>query len=471
MRKKAIWIWGSIVAVVLILVGAGTLYALHYATRALPGVSVAGEKVSGQTADDIRDLLEDRYSDTAVAIRLDGQMTPASLSDLGYDIDIDATLNETFKQNGSVMNRFSALLSSNDVVPTFKTDEAKLDTFLDSLTEKHGTVVKEANVSLPEGSDTFTVEPSEAGLEVDASSIKTAATKAAETLDSTEANVTLTEVEPTFTTEKAQEIADSANEIASREISITDGVDLHTPTSFEKALWVNVSPEGAKLDDAKVRAWVEAAAAASNVEPTNGVRNVNSRGDVVAVVDEGKSGWKANNADEVAGELLTALHSGDGFYGDFDYDEIKPEEWEDRKIADGAENLVYKAAKGEKWIDINLSNFTVTAYEGATPVRGPVYMVPGAPATPTVTGQYKVYLQYDKQTMKGENADGSKYETPDVPWVTYFHEGYALHGAYWRSEFGYGGAGGSHGCVNMPVDEAKWFHDWAEIGTVVVSHN
>ena len=72
--------------------------------------------------------------------------------------------------------------------------------------------------------------------------------------------------------------------------------------------------------------------------------------------------------------------------------------------------------------------------------------------------------------MRGNNADGTKYETPDVPWILYFHGGYATHGAYWRSSFGYdAGAGGSHGCVNMPVDSAKNLYDWANVGTKVIS--
>ena len=72
---------------------------------------------------------------------------------------------------------------------------------------------------------------------------------------------------------------------------------------------------------------------------------------------------------------------------------------------------------------------------------------------------------------KAPNSDGSKYETPDVPWVTYFEGGYALHGAYWRDRFGYdAGYNGSHGCVNMKVEDAKWIYDWAPEGTTVVSH-
>ena len=71
-------------------------------------------------------------------------------------------------------------------------------------------------------------------------------------------------------------------------------------------------------------------------------------------------------------------------------------------------------------------------------------------------------------TMRGQNADGTSYETPDVPWSSFFNGGEALHGAYWRKTFGYAA---SHGCVNLPIPTAKWVYDWAPIGTPVVTHN
>ena len=95
-------------------------------------------------------------------------------------------------------------------------------------------------------------------------------------------------------------------------------------------------------------------------------------------------------------------------------------------------------------------------------------MVNGMPGHETATGTYHVYLKTAVQDMGC--TPGWDYCTPDVPWNTFFTGSYALHGAYWRNSFGYAGAAGSHGCVNMPVDEAKWIYDWSEIGTTVVSH-
>jgi lipoprotein-anchoring transpeptidase ErfK/SrfK len=114
-----------------------------------------------------------------------------------------------------------------------------------------------------------------------------------------------------------------------------------------------------------------------------------------------------------------------------------------------------------RWIDINLSTQTVTAYEGDTPVRTFVVST-GLPGTPTVTGQFSIYLRYDSQTMSGPG-----YYLPGVQWVQYFYQGYALHGTYWHNNFG---RPMSHGCVNMTNDDALWMYQWADYGTLVNVH-
>ena len=84
----------------------------------------------------------------------------------------------------------------------------------------------------------------------------------------------------------------------------------------------------------------------------------------------------------------------------------------------------------------------------------------GLPGTPTVTGTYNIYVKYDAQLMTGPG-----YYLPNVPYVMYFYRGYGLHGTYWHNNFGHPM---SHGCVNLPTDEARWFYDWAPVGTKVV---
>ena len=59
---------------------------------------------------------------------------------------------------------------------------------------------------------------------------------------------------------------------------------------------------------------------------------------------------------------------------------------------------------------------------------------------------------------------GPGYNLPNVEWVQYFFQGYAIHGTYWHNNFG---SPMSHGCVNLTNAEAEWFWSFATIGTPV----
>ncbi len=120
-----------------------------------------------------------------------------------------------------------------------------------------------------------------------------------------------------------------------------------------------------------------------------------------------------------------------------------------------------------KWIEINLTTQTVTAYEGSMPIKS-VVVSTGVARTPTVLGAYKIYRKIPSQTMSGgSQAAGDYYYLPNVTDVMYFYRDYAIHGTYWHNNFG---RPMSHGCVNMTLADAKWFYQWASVGTIVVTH-
>ncbi len=119
------------------------------------------------------------------------------------------------------------------------------------------------------------------------------------------------------------------------------------------------------------------------------------------------------------------------------------------------------APTGGRWIDADLSAQRVTAYVGNTPVRSTLAST-GLPATPTPTGQYRIYVKYVSTTMSGPG-----YYLTNVPYTMYFYRGYGLHGTYWHANFG---QPMSHGCINLPTPEAQWFFNWASVGTLVNIH-
>jgi LysM repeat protein len=120
---------------------------------------------------------------------------------------------------------------------------------------------------------------------------------------------------------------------------------------------------------------------------------------------------------------------------------------------------------GNKWIDVNLSTQTLTAYEGTTPVFSSL-ISSGTWAHPTVTGQFAIYLRYQSQDMNGYRL-GYDYYLPNVPYVMYFYRDYSIHGTYWHNNFG---TPMSHGCVNMNTPDAQWLYNWASYGTPVNVH-
>lgn len=116
----------------------------------------------------------------------------------------------------------------------------------------------------------------------------------------------------------------------------------------------------------------------------------------------------------------------------------------------------------QQWIQIDLSDQRLTAWEGSTPVFS-ILVSTGRASDMTPTGVYAIENKYRTARMQGET-----YDIPDVPYTMYFSGSYAIHGAYWHNNFG---APVSSGCINVPVDGAAWLFDWAGTGTAVVVQN
>lgn len=121
-----------------------------------------------------------------------------------------------------------------------------------------------------------------------------------------------------------------------------------------------------------------------------------------------------------------------------------------------------------RWVNVNLAQQVVTAYQDGTPVKVTLAST-GKGKNETTPGVWKIYWRLTSQEMKGGNlASGDYYDLPNVQWVQYFQmSGEALHGTYWHDDFGHPH---SHGCVNLSNPIAQWFYGWANIGTTVYVH-
>ena len=120
-----------------------------------------------------------------------------------------------------------------------------------------------------------------------------------------------------------------------------------------------------------------------------------------------------------------------------------------------------KVGSDERWIDIDLSDQMLYAYEGRELIRSFVVST-GTWRTPTPVGQFAVWIK-----LRYDDMSGPGYYLPDVPYTMYFYHGYGIHGTYWHNNFG---TPMSHGCVNMVTEEAGWLFDWSHVGILVNVH-
>lgn len=114
--------------------------------------------------------------------------------------------------------------------------------------------------------------------------------------------------------------------------------------------------------------------------------------------------------------------------------------------------------KSGRWIEVDLATQTLRAWD-ADRLYLETFISSGEAWTPTVQGVFQVERKTPSQRMVGPD-----YDLPNVKSVMYFFSNYAIHGAYWHTDFG---ERASHGCVNMREDEASLLYDWASIGTPV----
>jgi hypothetical protein len=113
----------------------------------------------------------------------------------------------------------------------------------------------------------------------------------------------------------------------------------------------------------------------------------------------------------------------------------------------------------ERWIDVDVDNEILVAYEGDLPVYATL-VSSGGTTTPTETGVYRMWLKESEADMKGLNGE-DPYSVATVPWTQFFspEKGLALHTAYWHDGFG---TRRSHGCVNLAPRDARWLYFWSD---------
>jgi hypothetical protein len=152
-----------------------------------------------------------------------------------------------------------------------------------------------------------------------------------------------------------------------------------------------------------------------------------------------------------------------------DWNMIGLDKWvEARKVAQVVINTASPDGTNDssRWIDVNLAEQTLAAYEDQRLVFATM-IATGVEPFWTRPGVFQIYSKIESETMRN-NDPTDFYYLEDVPWTMYFDGPRALHGAYWRTRLGYSQ---SHGCVNLSVGDAHWLFNWTREGDWVYVHD
>ena len=451
--------------------GGSVVYLHRHEGRAPRGTILMGQDVTGMDRASLTAFVLQRAASASLTLTVDGTPTTVPLARIAQ-VDARATVEAAVSGAGSLVTHLHGVVGTRQVAVRYVVNQEARAALVSQLSSTLRDHVVEPALTWNEGSGGFTASSGRAGNAIDPADLDAALDVAARELAKNHtAPVSIRRTEPTVSAQEASTVAQSATALLDAELQVTVDGTAHTASKAQKASWIDFPVKEGRIvptvSQERVRAWVTSLSTPEERTPVNAINDVDSAGTVLQLARPGKAGRKAGNIEPVTAALVQGLGQGRSVSQQISWNEV-PHSTESRVVPNGPERFAYQAKAGEKWVDVNLTDSTLTAYEGQKVVYGPILINHGGVGHETITGTYKIYLRYQAQDM------GCTPEWPycerGVPWVSYWHDSYALHGAPWVKEFGIGTDESSHGCINIPVPDAQEIWQWSEIGTTVVTH-
>lgn len=486
-RKGHVWPWVVLAAFVAMIgaVAAGGWW--YFESHALPGTTLWGNSIAGQTKDQIARTVEDNVRNATVQVTYNGKSGDFRLSDLGLDADVDNIAQEAFdaKRDDAWWQRY-AFWTKKDVTPELVNAAAATSTVIDEQLGCNGKQPVDAQVKLNGDGSGFDVVPGQQGQGADSEPIATALADTVKGFGATEAKaqtVELKDINPVVTDEIATKAKATLDKYVAKPVTIK--VSDHDVASIDaKALAAAMTidaNDNSKLKDnqwrdgyvvfdaAKLQKYYDESIK-SNLKTGREDREtvVNNNGTVLQTISQGHDGVTiADGADtNIGASVIQAMEKGQSSITvEGKVDPMKDKTVKRHVVVDLSDGKVYAYENDQLIKAMNMS-----AGEGT--VRG-VGTCTGDLCTPT--GDFTIWLKYPSQDMSGNLtlSDGSQsqWDVKDVGFVNYFsHSGCAIHrivSPMTDAQIGAMNANTSHGCVGIGWDVAEWFYNWCLDGTSV----
>ena len=450
-------------------------YSSYYADKAVPTSTIAAHTLTGLTRKESQTLLEEMiYSYEKnfpiTIIHETGSLQP-TLEQLGVTISPEKTIHNLFSKGhetdiaSRLISNGQSLLFGNEGGVSFTINRDTLDNYLAGLQKQFEEPVQNAVIEIENLEST--IKPEENGQKLNKAAIELGLIHSLTNLDNITMELPLVTVEPSITGEDLAPTKNLTATIISQAVTLTYEQKLYTITREQIAGWLLFREFRPEQDEATQQKTTKKLMEVhlNNQEVLNFIqKNIAAEIDqkpeesTVIKASQKTQVLKAGKEGKILDKLQTLgliqeklLEEGERII-ELPVETMGTEEEE--------ADIPPAAYEDKKHIIVSLSQQLAFAYSGEELVFV-TKVSTGIPGHATPKGQYKVYGKTAKQKMSGPG-----YYLPNVPWILWYNGDYSLHGTYWHNNFG---TTMSHGCTNLSIDDAKWFYDFAEVGTPVIN--
>ena len=482
--KKAAVISCSAAGVMVAALGVAYFIGMcSYKGKFLDNTYINTVDVSGKTKDEAVELVKKKSSipEKVTIQKADGTSISIKLSDIGYNDNTANKVAELFEgqsHSGWFGSKFKN--TEYNFENNFKYDKSKLEAELKKKIVDTSSSVKaqDAYIKKSDGNE-YVIVKEKNGDKIDADKVGELYSYVESFLDERTFDVDLMGAKiyeaPKVTAASLQDTCDKLNNIYNISITFDFNYTTETITGDKIMDWIALDDDehasGYTVDEDKAMSYVETLAEKYDTYGKDRQFKSTKRGTITVKSGEGCYGWWIDQ-EKTRDLLVELIEDGESantepiYYKspDSSYEYTCDPDWR-TKDKDW----------GDTYIEIDLSAQHLWYYKDGK-VAMETDIVSGYPnaSRNTPEGVYKLWYKETGKTLRG-SADGVSYASYVDYWNNISTIGIGLHDASWQNGV-FGGTKyksstwGSHGCINMPFDKAKYVYDNIEMGTPVFAY-
>lgn len=464
-KVKALWIIGGVLAVIcLIYVAISVYFMSHFFVN----TKINGKNFSGKTASDVEKYLQTNIKDYKLTILENkGRQDVISGSEIGLEYRAGTEAEKLLKdQNGFAWPKAFFTENSRKVSVNVSYNEESLNQRISQLSCLQTEQTPAENAKPEFDGNQYVIKPEVYGNAVDkerlTEQVKVHITEFQPQLDMVE---TKCYAKPKYVedSKEVQEACDAMNKYVNASITYP----MNEPVVVDKALisqWLQVDGEmKVSLNTEAMKQWFTAFGDKYDTQGTT--RTFTTPAGKSATVTGGTYGWSIDEDTELV-NLQNSILNGEVVTREPAY------------YAGGTAAAHSGQDWGNTYAEVDMSAQHMWYIQNGQVVLE-TDVVTGEPIPSKITpeGVYSLMWKQPNSVLVGDiNPDTGEpaYRTKVKYWMQVTSSGVGFHDAIWQTAFGgtlYQIPGtGSHGCINMPLDQAAALFNMIEPGTPVIFH-